>query len=112
LTLLSWIIFGLWPSLAGLVVGVVILDFAVQSALISNQSVIYALQPEARARINTVFMTTMFVGGAVGSAAAAQAWERGGWSGLSMLGAGFGALATMLQLFGVKNREARGAAAR
>lgn len=106
LTLISWLIFGLLSGLAGLIVGVIVLDFAVQSCLISNQSVIYALRPQARARLNTVFMSTMFLGGAAGSAAAARAWEAGGWSAVSILGAIFGAAATLLQVRQARRRKA------
>ncbi len=98
LTLASWLLFGLWTSVAGLVAGVILLDFAVQAALVSNQHLVYALRPEARARLNTIFMGGMFLGGAVGSSAATLAWNAGGWTAVTGLGVAVAALATTLQL--------------
>lgn len=98
LTLLSWLIFGLWSSLAGLIVGVVLLDFAVQGALVSNQHIIFALGGDIRARVTTLFMGTMFLGGAFGSAVASTAFHAGGWLAVSMAGALFAGLAVLMQI--------------
>lgn len=86
LTALSWLVFALATSLAGFILGVILLDLGVQMALIAHQSVIYALRPEARSRINTVFVTTMFAGGALGSAGAGLAWQEGGYGSVALLG--------------------------
>lgn len=94
----AWLCFGLWPSLWGLIIGVVLLDLGVQAALVSHQNIIFALQPEARSRLNTIFMGTMFCGGAIGSALAAWAWSALGWAGVSMLGAACAAAAIILQI--------------
>ncbi|MEV0406776.1 MFS transporter [Actinoallomurus sp. NPDC050550] len=74
-------------SLALLLAGVIVLDLAHQAVLNSSQNVLYALRPEARNRINSAFMTTLFVGGAVGSALASVVWVHGGWTGVCVLGA-------------------------
>ncbi|MEV0144462.1 MFS transporter [Nonomuraea sp. NPDC050733] len=74
-------------SLVWLLAGVIVLDLAHQAVLNSSQNVLYALRPEARNRINSAFMTCLFVGGAVGSALASVVWMNGGWTGVCVLGA-------------------------
>lgn len=96
-TLAAWAIFGLWQSLAGLILGVILLDLGVQSALISHQHRVFSLDPTARSRITTLFMGGMFLGGAAGSAAAGAAWHLGGWNGVVLLGGALAALALALQ---------------
>ena len=87
LTLIAFV--TLWygrASLPLLIVGIVVLDVGSQGLHISNQSEIYRLQPEARNRINAFYMTTCFVGAALGSASAAFAYDRWGWAGTCALG--------------------------
>ncbi|RKP52789.1 MFS transporter [Trinickia fusca] len=87
LVAVSFVIFGLSStSIAGLIVGVLVLDVGVQATQISNQSRIYALKPEARSRINTVYMVCYFIGGATGSAVGAFAWRAYGWTGVCAAG--------------------------
>src|ERR1700726_5047568 len=46
--LTSWVVFEVWGTIAGLIVGVLLLDFGGQGALVWKQHAIYALCPEAR----------------------------------------------------------------
>jgi predicted MFS family arabinose efflux permease len=78
-----------WVSLALLVVGVLLMDACVQGSHVINQSVIYDLLPQARSRLTTVYVTTMFAGGALGSAVGAQAYEHWGWAGATLVAAAF-----------------------
>jgi predicted MFS family arabinose efflux permease len=79
---------GLWF----LALGVAMVDIGYRSVLLGNQTRIYPLQADAQSRLNTVFMTSVFLGGAFGSlcGAAAATWS---WHGVALTGAGFAALA-------------------
>lgn len=95
----SWGVLALAESsLAALVVGIVLLDLAVNGAHISNQSEVYRLRPEARSRLTTAYMCVNFTGGVVGSALSATVYDRGGWSAVCWVGAGFSLLAVLAWL--------------
>jgi predicted MFS family arabinose efflux permease len=97
LALASYVLLGLGGGyLAGLVVGVILLDVGVQSAHISNQTLIFSLRPEARSRLNTVYMTGYFTGGSIGSVVGGLAWMHLGWPGVCGVGGAFVALALVL----------------
>jgi predicted MFS family arabinose efflux permease len=85
--ILSYVCFWLVGSwIVGLVVGVVLLDLGVQGGQVSNQARIYALIPQARSRLNSVYMVSVFIGGAIGSSVGAYAWGRWGWNGTCAAG--------------------------
>lgn len=100
LVIVSWLLFGLWNSVAGLTIGVILFDFGLQAVLVSNQHIVYALVPEARSRLNTVFMTGIFIGGAIGSAGASFAWAHGGWTAVSLFGGALALLGLSLEFGG------------
>jgi predicted MFS family arabinose efflux permease len=68
--------------------GIMVLDAGMQGMQISSQSIIYALVPDARSRINSIYMMCCFVGAAAGSYAAGQLFAAYGWGGFCALGAG------------------------
>jgi predicted MFS family arabinose efflux permease len=78
----------------------VLLDFAVQSHQVASQQQIYALRGDARARINTVFMTTVFTGGAISSALTGALHSRYGWTGACVLGAVFSLIGLVIWAYG------------
>lgn len=89
ITFLAFMIFWVFgQQLWGLILGVILLDLGVQSAQIANQTRIFSLRAEARNRLNTVYMVTYFIGGAIGSSLGAYAWSAWQWNGVCWLGLG------------------------
>jgi predicted MFS family arabinose efflux permease len=89
----------MWPlvhQLWALIIGIILLDLGVQAGQISNQSRIYALRTDARARLNTVYMVTYFIGGSIGSGAASWAWSQSRWTGVTITALGLLAIAVVV----------------
>jgi predicted MFS family arabinose efflux permease len=95
LTLASFFLMGLTGRrLAGLIAGIILMDLGVQSGHVSNQTRIYSIDPDARSRLNMVYMFCYFVGGGLGSYGGALCWHAAAWPGVC----GFGALMLLLAL--------------
>jgi predicted MFS family arabinose efflux permease len=80
LLLISFIVYYFsTENVIGIIIGIVLMDIGIQSVHISNQTRVYSLLPEARNRLNTVFMSFSFLGTAAGSAYGLLLWKLGGW---------------------------------
>ncbi len=73
-------------ALAVLVAAAIGVDFGVQGNFVLGLRSIFSLAPDARARLNGVYLATFFAAGAAGSAAGAWAYAKGGWPRASGLG--------------------------
>ncbi|MFF6016817.1 MFS transporter [Lysinibacillus fusiformis] len=96
LLLISWLFISyLEQSLFALIVGIVLLDLAVQAVHVTNQAIILPLRTEARSRLTAGYMIFYSIGSASGSIASTQIYAHFGWEGVSFLGASISALAIL-----------------
>lgn len=87
LLFLAWaLLYFTGSSYAGIIAGVIIIDIGMQCVQLSNQASIFEICPEASNRVNTIFMTTYFAGGSLGTFLAAMGWHAAGWGGVALVG--------------------------
>ena len=93
---------GLLTSWPLLVVAALLLDMGVAANLVVGQRAIFALGPEARGRLNGLYLGLFFIGGAIGSAVAGLALSEGGWTLACLVGLGFPTAALVYYATGAK----------
>ncbi|MBE9667805.1 MFS transporter [Mucilaginibacter boryungensis] len=99
LIIVSFIVFMVWGyTLIGLAVGVILMDVGVQATHISNQAIIFALNPSARNRINTIYMVSYFIGGSLGTFLATIVWDKYQWNGVCTIGIALSSIVLVVHL--------------
>ncbi len=86
-------------NLIAVILAVVVLDFGVQGSHITNQSMIYGIRADARSRITSIYMTSYFVGGALGSFYSTLAFRSGGYQLVALGGVLAAGASTAFRLF-------------
>jgi predicted MFS family arabinose efflux permease len=76
----------------------ILLDAATQMNQVLGQRLLFSILPEARGRINAVYMTVVFLAGALGSTLATLSLDWGGWTATASLGAALTIAAFLLFL--------------
>jgi len=103
---LSWLPLGFAEqSLVALLIGVLLLDLAVQLVHVSNQNAVISLRPEARTRLNAGYITCYFIGGALGSLVGTQLFEYSGWKAIVVAGILIGTLALLVWVLAERRRK-------
>ena len=100
LMMLAWVVMYVFQNFyLGFIVGIVVIDIGMQCVQISNQTCALSLAPKATNRVNTIFMTTYFVGGSLGTFLAGTCWHAFGWAGVTGAGIGLAAMSLLITLF-------------
>jgi predicted MFS family arabinose efflux permease len=97
LMLVAWLPIALLAtSWCALVIGVIVLDLAIQAVHVTSQSMLFAVRPDARSRLVGAYMTFYSVGSACGAIAATRTYAYGGWLGVCVLGGAISALTLLV----------------
>ena len=100
LMLLSWLLMFVFQySYFGYIAGIILLDIGMQCIQISNQTCALSLNQHASNRVNTIFMTTYFIGGSFGTFLSGAMWDHSGWIGTVGAGASLVVLSLLITLF-------------
>ena len=77
---------GVPISLISYIIGYALINLGLATTHSCNQNVIFRLRPDAKSRVNSIYMTLYFIGGACGSALGVYAWHHGGWTSTCLVG--------------------------
>ncbi len=77
--IVSMAAFWLSGSVIAMVAAAILLDAGITANLVLGQRAIFALDSGLRSRLNGIYIATIFIGGASGSALGAWSFARGGW---------------------------------
>lgn len=98
--LLAWGIALLFGGFyAGLALAIILVDIGAQCQQLSNQSGCLKEVPHASNRANTIFMTSLFIGGSVGTFCSGAIWPHWGWHGVCFVGILFGILSLFISAY-------------
>ena len=90
------LLFG--DTYAGLIAAIILVDIGLQCQQLSNQSGCLQEIPQAANRANTIFMTTYFIGGSLGTFCAGYVWNRANWLGVCIVGMTFALISLAITL--------------
>ncbi|MFT2016898.1 MFS transporter [Streptomyces sp. 796.1] len=103
---LSWLAIAQLPrSLWLLAIGVVALDFAVQAVHVSNQHLLTASHPDRTSSVIGGYMVFYALGSALGATTTTALFATHGWTGSSLLGAGFAVCGAVVWGVGARVRS-------
>ena len=92
----AWL-FG--DTYTGLIVLIILADIGAQCLQVSNQSGSLQQLPQATNRVNTIFMTTFFVGGSLGTFCSGLGWSLAGWEGVCVVGCLFAFVTLLISVY-------------
>jgi predicted MFS family arabinose efflux permease len=100
--LLAWTLLAAFGAfLAGVIVGMIVLDMGATAADISNRTIIFSLRPDIRTRLATLYMIAKFSGGGLMAWLAGVAFSLGDWPAVCALGAVSATLAALTAWLGI-----------
>lgn len=95
----AWAVaFFLGTTYFGLIAAIILLDLGAQCQQLSNQAACLSTVPEAASRANTIFMTSLFLGGGAGTLLSGMAWNHWSWAGVCLTGTAFACASVCISL--------------